>query len=57
MGRTPYDTYSKELAVDALKDLGRAESDVRIAPDPQYADVCFEPTGAHVGAPAPSVAE
>lgn len=44
MGRTPYDTFSKELTVDVLAPLGRAESDARIAPDPQYADVCFEPT-------------
>ena len=30
--------------MDALAPLGRAETDVRIAPDPQFADVCFEPT-------------
>ena len=44
MGRTPHDTYAKGLAVDALAPLGRTETDVRIAPDPRFADVCFEPT-------------
>ena len=43
MGRTPYDTYAKELTVEALSPWGRAESDVRISPDPTFADVCFEP--------------
>jgi hypothetical protein len=44
MGRTPFDTFVKGVTVDALSPLGRAETDVRIAPDPQFADVCFEPT-------------
>ncbi len=44
MGRTPFDVFAKDLAADALSPAGRAETDVRLAPDPQFADVCFEPT-------------
>jgi hypothetical protein len=44
MDRTPFDVFAKDLAADALSPAGRAETDVRLAPDPQFADVCFEPT-------------
>lgn len=47
--RTPYDTYAKDLAVALLAPYGTAESDARLASEPQFADVRFvlDPAHAH----------
>ena len=45
--RTPYDTYAKDLAVALLTPYGSAESDARLASEPQFADVRFVLDPAH----------
>ena len=41
MPRTPFDEYSKDVAVDALRPFGKAEADARITAEAQYADLRF----------------
>jgi vacuolar-type H+-ATPase subunit H len=49
--RTPYDTYAKDLAVALLTPYGTAESDARLASEPQFADVRFVLDPSHASAP------
>ena len=50
--RTPYDTYAKDLAVALLAPYGTAESDARLASEPQFADVRFVHDPAHASDPS-----